>query len=388
MRDLEMEFKEETKTKNELQHRICESEAALRVANNENLSLKSRLDIKDKEMLIFGQKLEREMLEKKQLDSKSSLLHEQNNSLKNDLKRLETKQELMLRSADHHTTKLSAEKDKYELASTMKTNAERELRETRQQLIKERAQKELFNTECKVTIEKYRELKRSNEKTVKQNDALRKENRDLKDRVVYFELYQKINDKKLNGHESSTKKRTCFIDTLNDIKMKEPGQPARVRSRNNSRNSWDQEIEPNWDQSQRIQTTWAEGYKQVMPASPGYQSDGNEPDRMSEISAHIEKLQKEQRLINHVTAESCAGSSKQPSRVNTARGSVSPRSQKESARSKAKTPRDNLIPNHNDTLPSFCDKSLDDDGIEIENIATFSDLLQDNANKDIANALL
>ena len=391
MRDLEVEFKEESKAKNELQNRVCESEAALRVATNENLNLQSRMDIKDKETSIISQKLEREMLEREQLEAKSQALSEQNNSMKNELKRLEAKNESMQRSVDQYTTKFSAEKDKYELASTMKTNVESELRETRQQMIKEKAQKELLNTECKVTIEKYRELKKSNEKTVKQNDALRRENRDLKDRVVYFELYQKINDKKTNksnGHENGHKKRTSFIDTLNNLKSKEPRQHVRMRSRNNSRDSWDNEVEPTWDQSQRIQSTWAEGYKKTVPASLDYQSDGNDLDKMSEMSARIEKQQKEQRLINHVTAESCAGSSKQPSRVNTARESTSPRSQKESTRSNVKTPRGNLLLNHNDTLPSFCDKSLDDDPIEIENIATFSDFLHDNENKDIANALM
>ena len=167
-----------------------------RLMSNDNKNLSNKLNIREKEMSILERRFERETILKEQLESKSAELSDQNRELGKDLKRLESKNELAERTIDQYSTKLAAEKEKNEVATTLRTNAERELRETKQAFNKERTQKELLNTECQLAIEKYRDLKRNHMKTAKQNELLRRDNRDLKDRVLYLELYQKISDKR------------------------------------------------------------------------------------------------------------------------------------------------------------------------------------------------
>ena len=392
MKDLELESKQESQIKSDLEKRLYESEANLKMVSSDNTNLVNKLSIKEKEYSIIEKRLEREIAEKEQIESRSTELVKENHHLSKELNRLESKYEMAERTIGQYSTKLSAEKEKYQLASTLKTESERELRDTKQTLMKERAQKELLNTECQVAIEKYRNLKRNYEKTAKQNELLRRENRDLKDRVLYFELYQKISDKKAkpeNGGESGDKKRTSFLDTLNELKAsKERGQIQR--SRNGSRDSWDLEDgeQGALEQSQRVQRAWGEGHERS--AKHG---SNNSLDRLSEMSAQIEKLQKEQKVLNHVTAESCNGSSKAPSRINTARKSVSPRSEhlisptRSPPKSTSKHGASLEVPNPNDTIMSFNDEE-DEGDIQVGNLATFSDLFNNRTNKDIANALL
>ena len=443
MKDLELESKEEQQCKNELQQRLCENEASLKLMSNDNKNLYNKLSIKEKEMSILERRFERETILKEQLESKSAELSEQNRELSKDLKRLESKNELAERTIDQYTTRLAAEKEKNEIATTLRSNAERELRESKQSLNKERTQRELLNTECRVAIEKYRDLKRNHMKTAKQNEILRRDNRDLNDRVLYLELYQKISDKRstsLNhrtGEETEVdknkiNKRTSFLDTLGRFKSSSPSRRqgdrtttnTKPRNRAGSCDSWgdyhrqnkadskavgddevdaqheEEEDEDEWDQSRRVQSAW--GHR-----GAGYGSN-NSLDHLSEMSAEIEKLQKEQKVLNHVTPESCTGNSKPPSQLTTARKSVTPRSgratridgddgEKSSAptspskkRSSATTPRLSMSSKLNDTLVSFRNDE-DEDEEDVENLATYSDLLLrggDSANDDIAFALM
>ena len=424
MKDLELESKEEHHCKNQLQQRLCENEASLKLMSNDNKNLSNKLDIKEKEISILERRFERETILKEQLESKSAELSNQNRELGKDLKRLESKNELAERTIDQYSTKLAAEKEKNEVATTLRTNAERELRETKQAFNKERTQKELLNTECQVAIEKYRDLKRNHMKTAKQNELLRRDNRDLKDRVLYLELYQKISDKRSTSlnhragdetedNKNKLNKRPSFLDTLGRFKSSSPirrhgdrNTNTKPRSRAGSRDSWDeadakvvdegkdtQEEEQEWEQSQRVQSVW--GHRN------GKYGSNNSLDHLSEMSAEIEKLQKEQKVLNHVTPESCTGNSKPPSQLTTARKSLTPRSSKamveelptsespsKGKRSTAATPRLSIGSKLNDTLVSFRNDE-DEDEEDVENLATYSDLLlRDNANDDIAFALM
>ena len=418
MKDLEQEAKEESHSKSQLQQKLCENEASLKLVSNDNKNLQNKLSIKEKEMSVIERRFEREIILKQQFQSKSSELGEQNKALVNNFKRLESKNDLAERTIDQYSTKLSAEREKYEISTTLRTNAERELRDTKQVLNKERSQKELLNTECQVAIEKYRNLKRNHEKTTKQNEFLRRENRDLKDRVLCLELYQKISDKRStsnrgesNGDKNKIKRSPSFLDTLGRSRSSREtatnllnGDRNKSRSRNGSRDSWDQNEadakseagheDQVWEQSRRVQSAWGRNY-----------GSNNSLDHLSEMSAEIEKLQKEQKVLNHVTTESCTGNSKPSSQLTTARKSLTPRGSRalnetrnngasslptSPKKSTMNTPRLS-ISKLNDTLVSFRNDEDEDGEEHVENLATYSDLLSrggEDANDDIALALM
>lgn len=425
MKDLELESKEEQQCKIELQQKLYENEASLKLISNDNKNLYNKLTIKEKEMSILERRFERETMLKEQLESKTLELSEQNREFGKNIKRLESKNELAERTIDQYSTRLITEKEKNEITTTLRNNAERELRETKQAFNKERAQKELLNTECQVAIEKYRALKQNCMKTAKQNELLRRDNRDLKDRVLYLELYQRITDKRstLSNHRETEEteqdnnnlnKRKSFLRTLGSFKSSNPTRRHREetnskpRSRAGSRDSWsdhqnragaktedDDELgaqhedENEWEQSQRVQSAWGHRGKDY--------GSNNSLDHLSEMSAEIEKLQKEQKVLNHVTPESCTGNSKPPSQLTTARKSLTPRSskamiesgEKSSVPSSPSKKRLSISSKLNDTLVSF--RNDEDDEEDVENLATYSDLLLrggDSANDDIALALM